>query len=105
MPVGVEEVVGNQGLRDVVGDAVSKAIVLVVVDEIVMDEMPTSADQGDGRLAPAGEFAVIDFEVVVFCVDTVRGGEFVIVLVPPTFGKRSVVMLETGFGIGAANAE
>ena len=105
MPVGVEEVVRNQGLRDVVRNAVSQAVVLVVVDEIVVDEMPVSAGQGDGRVTPAGEFAVIDFEMVVLCGDAVRGGEFVIIAVPPTFGKRSVVVLETRFGIGAANAE
>jgi len=50
----------DQAVGDVVADAVSKVLILVVVDEVVADVVTRSADQVGRGVATAYQLAVVD---------------------------------------------
>ena len=54
MAVEVEQVALDQRFGDVVADAVTEALVLIVVDEAVVDVMLAAAAKIDGGMTPAG---------------------------------------------------
>ena len=75
----VEQIGFDKGVGLVQHHAVAQAIALVVVEIVVMDVVVRRASpQEDRGVAPAPEFAVIDFEIGIFGLDGARVGDAVV---------------------------
>ena len=75
----VEQIGFDKGVGLVQHHAVAQAIALVVVEIVVMDVVVRRASpQEDRGVAPAPEFAVIDFEIGVFGLDGAGVGDAVV---------------------------
>ena len=75
--IEVEEIAFNQRSCRIVYNSIAEPVVLAMMDEVVVNMMSVTLPQADPRVAEAGDFAVVDFQLIVLGQDAILRGELV----------------------------